>query len=363
MKMYKHSCPLLIIILCVFAIQTQAQTRIVKFNDPHLRYEGRINYTKEAAELSWSGNSVTIAFSGTGIAVVLKDADTANYYNVIIDNKIISKIHTDTSRTSYTLARGLANKKHTLQLFKRTEWAMGKTWFYGFELPDNSKLLALSALPKRKIEFYGNSITCGYAMEDSSGNDSWHGYFENNYLSYAALTARHFNAQYSCIAKSGIGIMLSWFPLVMPEMYDRLDPTDASSKWQFNKYTPDLVVINLLQNDYWLVNKPDHEEFKHRFGSTAPNEAFIIAAYENFVKTIRSKYARATIICALGNMDASREGSPWPGYVDKAVTNLHDKKILTHFFAYKNTPGHPKTNEQKAMAESLIAFIETRVKW
>lgn len=62
-------------------------------------------------------------------------------------------------------------------------------------------------------------------------------------------------------------------------------------------------------------------------------------------------------------MDATGEGSPWPGYVQAAVDQLHDQKIYTHFFAYKNTPDHPKVAEQKAMAESLISFIEKTIKW
>ena len=351
------------IILCFLCLGTKAQTQFISFNDPNIRYEGRTVWDKDAAELSWSGTSVTVFFKGTDLSAILKDADTADYYNVIIDNKNISKIHTDTTKKSYLLASGLSNKKHKVQLFKRTEWALGKTWFYGFETSSKAKILQPPPLPKRKIEFYGNSITCGYAMEDSSGNDSWHGFFENNYLSYAAVTARHFNAQYSCIAKSGIGIMISWFPLIMPEMYDRLDATDPDSKWDFGQYTPDVVVINLFQNDSWLIEKPDHDEFKHRFGSKAPDENFIVTSYENFVKTIRNKYPNAYIICVLGNMDATKTGSPWPGYVEEAMKDINDPKILTHFFEYKNTPGHPKTGEQKKMADSLIEFIEKNIKW
>jgi hypothetical protein len=62
-------------------------------------------------------------------------------------------------------------------------------------------------------------------------------------------------------------------------------------------------------------------------------------------------------------MDATKEGSKWPCYITKALTNLKDKKMYTHFFKYKNTPGHPKVNEQNAMANSLIAFINQNIKW
>jgi hypothetical protein len=189
------------------------------------------------------------------------------------------------------------------------------------------------------------------------------GYYENNYDSYAAITARHFNAQYHCIAKSGIGIMVSWFPLIMPEMYNRLDPTDSTSKWDFSKYTPDVVVINLLQNDAWIVKMPDNAQFKLRFGTEAPDSNFIINAYKNFVQTIRTTYPKAPIICMLGNMDITKAGSPWPAYVEQAVAQLNDAKIFTYIAPYKNTPGHPKVNEQKTLAEGLIHFIDGHITW
>ena len=353
----------IIILLLTLVGFSCAQNKTISYNNPNLYYQGRIMYNDSSAVLSWPGNSVTIWFEGTNISAILQDADTANYYNIILDDNVISKIHTDSVKQIYSLASGLTEGKHKLELFKRTEWDKGKTFFYGFETPENTVILSPPPPPKRKIEFYGNSITCGYAMEDYSGNDSWVGYFENNYVSYAAITARHFNAQYYCTSKSGIGIMVSWFPLIMSEMYDRLDATDPDSKWDFTKYTPDIVVINLFQNDSWIVNMPDNEQFKYRFGTKPPEPNFIVKSYKNFVTSIRNKYPKANIICALGNMDATKEGSPWPSYVQKAVDQLKDPKIYTHFFKYKDTDGHPKVNEQKEMADSLIKFIEDNIDW
>ncbi|MDB5013936.1 MAG: electron transport complex, RnfABCDGE type, subunit [Daejeonella sp.] len=327
-----------------------------------LHYMGRIIHEDDsAAILSWPGSSVTIKFRGTGLKATLKDEKNQNYYYIIVDGKTFP-LKPTTDKKEYLLASNLQYGLHTVQLFKKTEWEWGKTWFYGFEIIDGTKLKTVKA-PKRRIEFYGNSITCGYGALDYSGKDSGAPEFEDNYISYDAITARHFNADYNCIAKSGIGVLVSWFPLIMSEMYDRSDATSPDLKWDFNKYKPQIVVINLFQNDSWIVEKKDHPEFKHRFGEAKPSIDTIIEHYQNLVKNIRGKYPKAHIICALGNMDATQKGSPWPEYIESAVRNLKDDKIYTHFFPYKNTPGHPKVEEQKVMADDLIAFIEFKHLW
>ena len=152
--------------------------------------------------------------------------------------------------------------------------------------------------------------------------------------------------------------MVSWFPLIMPEMYNRLIPDDPESSWDFSKFTPDIVVVNLFQNDSWIVNMTDHSEFKHRFGATAPDEEFIIKSYRDFISTLRAQYPKARIICMLGNMDITSEKSLWPGYVKQAVEQLNDKNIQTLFVPYKGTPGHPRIEEQQIMADKLIEFIK-----
>ena len=354
---------ILISILILSPKIISAQKKNIAFNNPKIQYEGRIALSDSTASLNWSGSSISLNFKGAEISAILKDADTANYYNVILDGKVISKIQLDTIKKNYILASGLVKGKHKIQLYKRTEWGKGQTFFYGFEINEMDKILPKSKPKKKKMEFYGDSITCGYGNEDNTGKDSRTGHFENHYLTFGATTARHFDAQFSCIATSGIGIMVSWFPTTMPDIYDLTNPYDKNTKWDFNNYTPDIVVINLFQNDSWIVNLPKNEEFIKKFGGQKPNEDFIVKSYQNFVKSIREKHPNTSIICVLGSMDATKEGSKWPDYVRKAVTNLQDKKIYTHFFAYKNTPGHPKVSEQKAMADSLIAFINQNIKW
>ena len=336
---------------------------IIKANDPHIQYSGRIAFTDSTAELSWPASSIKVKFYGTRIRATMMDERSDNNYNVIVDNKVVNVLHPLQIKKEYLLVDGLPEGEHTLELFKRTESSMGKTWFYHFGLRAGAKVLPPPPAQKRKIEFFGNSISCGYADEDTEGKDRGSSPYENGYISYAALTARHFDAELHNTSKSGIGITVSWFPMTMPEMYYRQDASDPNSKWDFSKYTPGLVIINLFQNDSWIVEKSDNDQFKARFGTTKPTPEFIINAYKSFVKTIRSIYPNAQIICMLGSMDATKTGAPWPGYIEKAVAGLNDSKIYTHFIPYKNTNGHPTAKEQEAMANDLIKFIDENIKW
>ncbi len=318
--------------------------------------------TDSTAEIYWSGSSVKITFRGSSVRALLRDKKGANYFNIIIDEDSIRILKLAPSKKEYILAEGLPSGKHVVELFKRTEWTHGQTEFLGFLLDGNSKMLP-AARGKGKIVFYGNSITCGYAVDNQTGGDSPDSVYTNCYNSYAAMTARHFKADYNIISRSGIGVMVSWFDQIMPEMYDLLNPGDPGSRWDFSGDTTDIVVVNLLQNDSWLVNKPDNAQFQRRFGQKPPERSEIVRAYANFIGKLRDVHPGARIICMLGNMDITRPGSPWPGYVREAVSSLGDKRIHTLFIPYKNSPGHPRAEEQKVMADSLIARIEQLMKW
>lgn len=343
---------------------TKKTVNFIPYSNPEIEYWGRIDSTSEkAAALYWSGTSIKINFEGESIQALMQDETGDNYYNVIIDNDSLFILRPDTNKTYYQLASNLPRGKHHVEIFKRTEYNRGKTLFFGFELGNDAKLLAKSPVKKKKIEFYGNSITAGYAVEDTTGNDSPDSTYTNNYLSFAAITARHFDAKFQCICRSGIGVTISWFPTTMPELYNRLIPNDTTSTWDFSLFTPDVVVINLLQNDSWLITQTYREDFKKRFGTTIPDDAYMINAYQEFVSKIRDHYPKASIICALGNMSTTQKGSKWMGIVEKAVTNLNDENIYTHFFPYKETAKHPSKEEQEAMAKSLIQFIDEHIDW
>jgi len=308
----------------------------IGYDHPSIMYQGRIgvNPDKNASEIYWSGSSIKINFN-------------------------IDLVKLKKGKHKYILAENLSNQKHFIELSKRNEWTYGTTLFHSFLLEGD----ILPADPDKKlfIEFYGDSITTGHGNEDTTGDDKPTGDVTNNYNTYAAMTARNFDAQYTCIARGGIGIMVSWFNMIMPEMYDLLNPNDTSSKWDFSKKQPDIVVINLFQNDSWIVNHPDHKEYKRRFGEQGPTTEKIVQSYKGFVEKIRTQYPNSKIVCLLGNMDITKEGSKWPSYVTSAITKLKDKNVFTCFIPFKNSKGHPSVTEHQIIAQKLSALIRKEI--
>jgi hypothetical protein len=332
---------------------------IIDADNPNIQYQGRVSFSNPTAPaLYWPGNYITARFQGTSVSVMLKDTGN-NYYNVFIDGQddkpIVIKCTSD--KEIYDVAKNLEDKAHDIVIFRRTETGEGPTQFLGFVLDSGKKLLAPAPMPERKIEFYGDSITSGMGNEDQSRIDNANSALKNNYLAYGAMTARNLNAQYRSISFSGIGIMVSWYPKIMPDVYNRLNPEDPNSKWDFSKWTPDVVVINLFQNDSWRLSTLN----------PMPNEQQIIQAYIDFVQSIRAEYKDAAIFCILGNMDITKQDNPWPGYVKQAVEEMNnkynDKKIYTFFEPFKETAGHPTVSEQRTMATHLTAFIKEKMNW
>ncbi|MFC1568730.1 SGNH/GDSL hydrolase family protein [bacterium] len=349
-----------VLIVCLLFMTQLVASEPILSNHPNIQYTGRIDFSNSLAPvIFWPGTYIKANFEGTSLQVILDDSTGTNFYNVIIDNNVddFLILYCRKGTHSYPVAVGLKDTIHHVMIFRRTEGFSGQTRFKGFILDTGKSLADAPERPARKIEFYGNSITCGMGNEVPDHDEDENNAKRNNYLAYGAITARNLNADYTCIAKSGIGVLISWFDIIMPEYYDRLNPWKSDSKWDFTQWTPDVVVINLFQNDSWLIKKLD----------PVPDEEQIIQAYLDFVALIRNTYQDANIICTLGSMDAVADSSAWPGYVQKAVDRFKDEqddqKIDALFFAFDGTYKHPRVRHHEAMADKLTAFIKDKLNW
>ncbi|WP_340679300.1 SGNH/GDSL hydrolase family protein [Paraglaciecola sp.] len=350
--------PLLIACYSFFA----AGSQLISADNKGFVYSGRIDFSQPTApSLSWPGSSIKANFSGAYLAIVLDDHLGKNFFNVIIDQDDTSPyvLEAKQGEHSYVISTVLADKPHSLEIYKRTEGEEGATRFKGLELADKAILLSPPKRLSRRIEIYGDSITSGMGNEGAdNGVDNLRSE-KNNYLAYGAIAARQLNAELHTISQSGIGIMISWFGFIMPQFYNQLNAVgNNDSQWDFKQWTPDVVLINLMQNDSWLIDREKRLQ-------PIPNDAQRIAHYQDFVSNIRHKYPDAYIVCALGSMDVTKT-EKWPDYIRTAVDNLKnggDPKIDTLFFDFTGYGQHPRVAQHKSNAKKLAAFIRDKMHW
>lgn len=318
-------------------------------DNPNIQYAGRIDFSNTLSPiLSWSGSSVIANFQGTSIQAIINDMGD-NYFYSIIDDGTPNKFDCSWGQQTYTIATGLSDTTHKIELYKRTEGINGHTAFLGFIIDDGKTLTTPPPKPIRKIEYYGDSITAGLALDSTEDDQS--SFYTNAYLTYSSITARNLLAEHHTIAVSGIGLVISWQDANMPaDYYYRLNTNDASSNWDFSQWTPDCIVINLGQNDKWL-------------GTTQPQA---LAGYVNFVNTLRTRYNDMSaksipIILALGSMDATRYDSPWPDYIQQAIDTLNstwsDNNVYKVIFPFDGLWTHPHAPQHAANAQQLTDFI------
>ena len=358
----KRQVLLLLIAQCV-SLLAWAGTTIAP-NDPQLQYTGRVDFSRTTApEVSWAGTSLTANFTGSSLAFVLDDQDGKNFFNVFIDDDFSQPVVIGCERgeKTYTVTHKLAPGPHKFLLTKRTEGGDGATLIKGVVLADGEKLLAPPARPKHRMEIFGDSISSGMGNESPDDGVDNLAKDKNNFMTYGAIAARELDAELHIISQSGIGVMVSWFDFIMPQFYDQLSAVgNNDTRWDFSQWTPELVLINLFQNDKWLVDREKRL-------NPIPTDEQRIKAYIDFVKTIRSKYPRATIICALGSMDATEEGSKWPGYITAAVAQMKKEnpkeKIDTLFFKFTGYGKHPRVHHHQDNAATLTAFIKEKMGW
>ncbi len=360
----KNVYTLVYFIVCCFSVNNAFAFTTISPADKHLQYTGRVDFSDPIAPIiSWPDTSVAANFTGPYLAITLDDQDGKNFFNVFIDDDLAHPfiIHAVKGEKDYVIAERLPEGKHSFLLTKRTEGEEGATIVKSFTFADHAKLLPPPSRPKRRIEFFGDSITSGMADESPDDGVDDQSKDKNSFMSYAAITARNLDAEIYMTSQSGIGIMVSWFDFTMPQFYDQMSAVgNNDTHWDFSSWIPDVVVINLFQNDSWLTDRDKKM-------SPLPTDEQRIQAYINFVNTIRDKYPKAYIVCTLGSMDATKPGSKWPGYIETAVARIRkarpEEKIDTLFFDFTGYGKHPRVHHHQVNAAKLTAFIKSKMNW
>lgn len=307
------------------------------------------------ARHDWPATSIYATFDGTGISARIDGSD--NYFEVFIDGARSSTVHFvpasggGSTAQTLTLASGLSNGRHTVQLFRRTESFNFPTSFMGFTVTGG----ALVATPypfQRRIEVIGDSITAGYGIDAPNSACTYTQATQDPTDTYIAITARNLEAALSMVAYSGKGMYRDLdFDMTapMPKLYDRTLFNDSALTWDATAYVPDVIVINLGTNDY---------------GNGNPGQPFI-DTYIDFLERLRGLYPQAEIFCAAGGMQSS---DVYLAAVQAAVTGSSDDRVhFVRFAALQQADwicdAHPNKAWNAAQAVTLTAAIKTEMGW
>ncbi|HVF85461.1 MAG TPA: GDSL-type esterase/lipase family protein [Abditibacteriaceae bacterium] len=338
-------------------VSTQTLPLQIAANDARLRYVGRFDMSdKSAPRAAWSASTIALRFRGTDANVRLRGSNN-DRWQIEVDGQPTTKLKIQEGRELYRVASGLKNGEHTIRLIKATEALFGHTRVLGWQLNRGAQVLPL-AVPSRRLEVIGDSISAGYGNEASSKEERFSPDTENAYFTYGAIAARDLGADYVCVAWSGKKM---WPDNTLPELYDRTIPTEENSRWDFKNPAPDAVLINLATND---------------FGSTIPDEAGWTKAYGEFVARVRRNYPRAQIYCAIGPMMGDwGEGKPLSTlrrYLAKIVANrtaAGDARVKIIDFGSQDANNgfgadwHPNVKTNRIMAAQLSQTLRKDLKW
>ncbi len=342
--------------------------------DKHILYAGRISFTNpERPAWNYPGVQIIAVFEGTSLKMMAKPG--SGYFVAQIDEAEPFKVAFRGAKDSIvTLATALPAGRHMVRLMYAIEGYEFYPEFWGFVLDKGCSLVDAPALPSRKIEFIGNSITCGYGNEGMLKEEHFEYESENHYYSYASITARQLEAQHWVVARSGIGAYRNYGDAktgsprsCMPLQYEytgyaydlklRQEPTFLKEKWDFSRYQPDVVCVNLGTNDLSTQNY-DLKLLKE--------------GYQKLYKLVRQHNPKAKIVFLTGSMLYNKELKEARQLLDEVTAEAQkagDKEVYR--FDMEPIQGnewygndyHPNVYQDEKMAGELTAYLRGLMKW
>lgn len=331
----------------------------VTASDEHLRYIGRFDRSDPAGpRCAWSASAVMMKFRGTALNVLMK-GEGQDYWQVFIDGRPTSVLELKPDQNVYSVAVDLPASEHTVALVKRTEAQVGTTGILGFQISEGGQVLPLHPASDRRLEVIGDSISCGYGNEAPTKEEKFTPLRENGTIAYGALAARQLGADYVCIAWSGKKL---WPNNSILDYYGKTLPQDKTDTWDFSKWQPNVVVINLGTND---------------FGKEDPDGKGWTDAYRALMQRLRKQYPDAWLYPTLGTMlgdwpaprkPASAIRSYLTGLVSEFKAAGDQKVRFIDFGIQKPENGfggswHPSAKTHEAMASQLVAALQKDLGW
>ena len=347
------------------------------------RFTGNLLKVKLTNKRSCWSNRMGCVIDGVQTALLLYEDNEEHVYTIYGDNACVELKNYSADSSCHDEKKGVPAGKndtektdtpekdngncevwHEVIFFKRQDSADYVT-IHGFELEDGAELAANEAEKnkKLKIEVYGDSVSCGEVSEavDYVGKaDPVHnGEFSNSWYSYAWMTARKLNAKLHNISQGGIALLdgTGYFGapgyIGVESCYDKIQyfpGLGEVKQWDFSRYTPDVVVVAIGQNDA----HPDNYMPEDYDGAKAKRWR---ERYEWFIRRLMQLYPEAKIVLATTIL---MHDAAWDRAIDDVCRRIASGRVH-HFFYKRNgagTPGHIRIPEAQEMSEELAACIQ-----
>ena len=330
--------------------------KFVAANDPDILFMGR-TVTLDDGSKAFNYPGVTAMFNFEGEKVDMLTSPGAGYFMVEVDGQEPRKVFVSPTDSVISIADSLGDGRHSARVTYAIEGYEFHPVIKGLRLGDGTKLLAADKRPDLKLEFIGNSITCGYGTEADSAAVKFSYDTENHCLSYAHLTARALDADVNIVARSGIGIYRNFgdtitggSPMTMPKQYFNAQLYDDTRKWDPKSFQPDIILINLGTNDT-SENNYDIALFEQ--------------AYREFLDQLLAGYPDSKFVLLTGAMLGGKALDDVKATLDRLKGDnprvfRFDMSPQTGELGY-GADWHPSRAQAQRMADELTDYLRTNL--
>lgn len=335
-----------------------------------IRLSGRTLCRDRALYLLHAASFIEFDFEGRHLELEMESEGGGDDFKAWIGfyvndmDDVYRRIPLNKGRRRYLLWEGDKAERVRLRIVKLSENQYAYTAITRL-ITDSKAVIKRTEEKKKRIEFIGDSITCGFGNEGNAGDEFTTG-TENPMKAYGALTAKKLDCEFNLVAWSGIGIISSWIPpeeevpntgVLVPKVYPYVDyglfskmGWSPNEKYDYEKDCCDAIVVNLGTNDASYTR--DSSKHIHEFQE----------AYRDFLRYLRLTHKNIPIICVSGAMTELLCDE-----IKAAVETLrdtdNDDRIYYLRFAGPETEdgegavGHPSVRRHEKMAQQLSDWI------